>query len=184
MLRKLIILLGILGTTVSAAIPAAKISGFINEKTTRAVTEYLDSGHPQPIIVIDSGGGLVREGLMIQAKIRELQMRGVPVICHVSGEAMSMAFFIWSICEQRSATSSSKLMFHAASLMMPAGRYGLEELENYVEELRNSYKELEEPTVIALRVDVFAYSSMRERVWAPAELKSWAPNFEFKILGD
>lgn len=184
MLRKLIILLGILGTTISTAVPAAKISGFINEKTTIAVTEYLDSGYPQPIIVIDSGGGLVDEGLIIQAKIRELQMRGVTVRCHVSGDAQSMAFFIWSICDQRSAAASAKLMFHGARLGLPEGRYGLEELEIYVEELRNTYKELEEPTVIALKVGVFAYSAMRERIWAPAELKSWAPNFEFKILGD
>jgi ATP-dependent protease ClpP protease subunit len=184
MLKILIVLVGLLGTTLSSA-KETFIRGIITERTAVQVTSYIDF-YPNPVIIINSPGGLVEEGMLIISKIREVQMRGKSVSCIVAGEAASMAFYIWSVCDQRFAVSGSMLMFHAAYAIFPDSKQSLEELEEVVAKLKKSWYTLDVPTLTTLQVEEKDYREMRkiEKQWSPEALKAWAPKFIFTILGD
>jgi ATP-dependent protease ClpP protease subunit len=183
MWKIILILVGLFAT--STAYPYAHMYGDINNRSVVPVI-YKLSVDKDPVLFINSDGGDVEAGMLIINKIRELQARGISVTCLVRGQAKSMAFFIWTTCEDRGVLADAKLMFHDPYFILPEGAYKLRTLKQFVTELERDVKRLGNPTQLTLGVSEEEYRkhAEAETKWTPHALKVWAPNFNFIILED
>ena len=72
-------------------------------------------GHEPITLLIGSEGGEVDSGLTIFGAIKDAQAKKIKVIGKVFGTAMSMAFLILQMCDERIIVSSGWLMMHGVS---------------------------------------------------------------------
>lgn len=80
---------------------------------------------PAIYIEINSPGGSAPAGFQIMEAIASARYYGVPTICHVRGEADSMAAFIFEVCSVRQMGPAARLMFHEiAVIAIPTRRHG------------------------------------------------------------
>lgn len=63
-------------------------------------------------LVIDSPGGYVDPGLRLVVALDSLRARGRTVRCIVTGEAMSMAYYLLGACTERLVMARSQLLWH------------------------------------------------------------------------
>lgn len=158
-----------------------KIEGEVNagimdqaEQLTKLATVSKDPVY----VLINSAGGGVYEGLQFVDAIKAVQARGVVVKCFVPNIAMSMAFVIYTQCNERYAMKYSLLLFHPmrATLM---GAYRADELGD----LSSSLRMLEEPLVAEMiaRTRIPRAEFMRnyqaETIWTAEMLLARSPGF-------
>jgi ATP-dependent protease ClpP protease subunit len=92
-------------------------------------------------VYINSGGGSIYAGMQFINAMIAAQKRGVKFKCYVTGIAMSMAFQIYTYCDQRYALPFSLLLWHPPrisgidALTPAAARMALRELTELEKEL-------------------------------------------------
>lgn len=64
-------------------------------------------------IVISSPGGSISHGLMLINAMKEVKAKGVVIRCYVPTLAASMAFVIFTQCDERYALPYATLLFHS-----------------------------------------------------------------------
>lgn len=75
-------------------------------------------------LVIDSPGGFVDPGLRVVVALRSFQARSGKVRCIVTGEAMSMAYYILGACGERLVMARSQLLWHPIRIGVRGGLTG------------------------------------------------------------
>jgi len=81
--------------------------------------EMLASLNKNPItLYINSNGGSVSDGIALIRVIEKVQKEGVKVIGIVRGQALSMAFLILEVCEERRMGSMDLLMAHGITTFL------------------------------------------------------------------
>jgi len=91
-----------------------EIDGRLVLPVIRMIASYTK---PTITIVIDSYGGSVGAGMALIQVMRAAQARGLRIDCVVTGNAMSMGFFILAACDNRYTLKDSLLLWHPIRVM-------------------------------------------------------------------
>lgn len=124
-------------------------------------------------IVINSPGGSIYAGLQLMSAIGMAQKRGVMVRCVVPVLAASMAFQIFSVCDERYTLQYSLLLFHPARLMLK-GMFTADELEYAGKQLRALDEKLKDELSVRLGMErsVYDYHYAHETLWIATDLNA------------
>lgn len=83
----------------------------VSETLTR-IAEIEGTGAKKYTLIIDSPGGYVDPGLRLSVVMDSFVANGGSIKCIVTGEAMSMAFYILGSCTERYVMAHSQLLWH------------------------------------------------------------------------
>lgn len=92
------------------------LSGIIDDNTFGAANQLIGLAEEDddPIdIVISSPGGSVAHGLYFIQAMKEVKAKGIKIRCYVPTMAASMAFTIFTQCDERYALPYARLLFHS-----------------------------------------------------------------------
>ncbi len=82
-------------------------------KTFEAEWKQAEKEAGPMVVLIDSPGGFFSVGKQMLQYFEKEQKRGNSVVCVVTGQAVSMAFNLLSLCDVRLAVPTARFMFHA-----------------------------------------------------------------------
>lgn len=92
------------------------VSGTIQEQMLPLANQLIglaNSSRSDIDIVISSPGGYISHGLYFIQAMREVKSKGIKIRCHVPILAASMAYVIFTQCDERYALPYAQLLFHA-----------------------------------------------------------------------
>jgi ATP-dependent protease ClpP protease subunit len=160
------------------------VKGTITPKTAKDLTLHIraflsaEDRSDEYYLVIDSEGGSLFAGIIMLNRLRELRANDVKVHCYVVDEAMSMAYWLLSECDQRFTTAYAQLLWHPAyrieseGIDAPAMKAGAEELE-----MRQAFikKRIQEE----MKIDpiLYEYYAVNQFIWIGVSLSERFPEF-------
>jgi ATP-dependent Clp protease protease subunit len=97
------------------------IRGDIVRKADKIHKMALESNEPI-YMLLNSPGGMVLPGMVFVDAMKAAQARGVRFICLSNVMAASMAFIIYSECDERYARKNTRLLFHPMSMSTSGSR--------------------------------------------------------------
>lgn len=137
-------------------------------------------------LIINSPGGSVEAGLVLLSRLSDLQARGMNLRCYVTTVAASMAFQLYTQCNERYALTNSFLLWHRVRVFVMFGVITGPTAENLAEDLlrydRLIMRQLEvafdvRGTRSSVDADFVQHHFDRETLWAAAELELEVPEF-------
>lgn len=185
------------GPTASVATGSVKLdskrlitlSGVIDDHTFGLANDLIGLAEKSddPIdIVISSPGGSVSHGLMFIQAMKEVKKKGVTIRCYVTGMAASMAFNIFTQCDERYSLPYATLLFHAPRVM---GTFVID-----VQAAKQLYEGLSQLEAILMQLIVpvmgidrqsgawFMTSYANERLFLATELAAESPKKWFTVV--
>jgi ATP-dependent protease ClpP protease subunit len=81
-----------------------------------AIIKATDAGETEQWMFIDSPGGSVYAGLQVVQAMRLAQARGVTFHCLGTGLVASMAYYVFSECDERVALPNTSLLWHPVKI--------------------------------------------------------------------
>lgn len=115
------------------------LKGMVTPQTTTPVElkikEYASFSDDPIYMLIDSPGGMTTPGLSLVDVMVAAQEVGVKFICLVDGQAASMAFTIYALCDERLAYPHSQLMWHKAYVQAGFSRLRVPDVSRIAVEL-------------------------------------------------
>jgi hypothetical protein len=88
------------------------------------MAEVEAAGSKEITFVLDSPGGYVDPGLRLVVAMQSFIARGGTVRCLVTGEAMSMAYYLLGACNERYVMARSQLLWHPIRIGIQGGLTG------------------------------------------------------------
>ena len=168
------------------------IRGLVSDNAIEAASKIivLSSQSKEPIdLILNSPGGQVFAGLQTISAIAVANERGVTIRCFVPMLAASMAYQIFSHCNERYTLANTMLLFHPATMGFRRG-VNSDDLLYSGKRLRK----LEIPMmrqllrVMGVSKKFFYYHYNKETLWLAKELKELSDFYEivdnFKNVSD
>lgn len=134
--------------------------------------ERLTRTNRNPVyLVINSPGGSIIAGLQFMKAMNIAQDRGVTLRCVVPLMAASMAYSIFSECDERYAFNHSLLLFHSAKV---GGAFKTREIPAVYEDIRDLERALLDRLIAKMGMEsrLFWRSFFAERMWTAEVLQS------------
>lgn len=166
------------------------LSGIINETSLSKANDLiaLGSRSKAPIdILISSPGGVIAHGLAFIQAMKDVQAQGIVIRCHVPILAASMAYVIFTQCNERYTLPYAQLLFHSPRISgtfvitAQAARAlaaGMTQLERILVPM------IAEPMGIdADSMPWFVQSYNDERLFLATDLLNESPVKWFKVVG-
>lgn len=158
-----------------------ELIGVVQSWVIPAIAERIDqfsAKSSKPIsLLINSPGGSVVAGSTVVDSMLLAKKRGVEFRCISGVLAASMAFIIYSHCDQRFALPNTKLLFHPMSLTVMGARV------SELEPLLDAYQAMEmrnydwQRKTLGLGSDFFRRHYYAETLWDAEGLNEAAPGF-------
>jgi ATP-dependent protease ClpP protease subunit len=199
---RLILLLSIALMLPGLALAKAEVPT-VNPKRTVVIAGVIGGGNILPLgehllklaeqskepvdIIISSPGGEVQTGLMFLEYVKAVKARDVKVRCYVAGIAASLAFTIYTQCDERYALESSLLMFHGARIMLgllPVTQQVAESLAFSLAKLNDKLlKQIHKSFKGSLTTEEVYEAFLAERIWESSDLESATKGRFMKVHG-
>lgn len=139
-------------------------------------------------IVISSPGGSIPDGLLFIEAMTVVKTKGIKLRCHVPTVAASMAFVIFTQCQERYALPYARLLFHSPRI---EGKFMITtqsaiQLARSLSIVEAMLLEMIQPVMgIGEESEEWFYQSyLSERLFLAAELLSESPKPWFKVVSD
>lgn len=141
--------------------------------------EQFSSSSTSPIhLLIASSGGSVTLGNQVLSAMNLAHSRGVKLVCYVPVLAASMAFQIFSQCDQRYALRNALLLWHPMKSQISKAM-NKEDMLYESQRLRAWEIPFVKDLIAALKIkpSVFFYHRRKETLWMAFEFEKISPGF-------
>ncbi len=138
---------------------------------TQQLVKLVRGGNTEISLSIDSGGGLMREGMEFVHTMREARLMGVKFTCVVEGRAMSMALIIFSECDNRYAVFGSKIMWHSIAQNRSFVRLNEQNTSQILEFFKAKNEQVWAPTRIHFLPWYFTEHFTKETILSASEVE-------------
>ena len=166
------------------------LSGVIDERMFTKANELVSLAelNSSPIdVVISSPGGSISHGLMLINAMKEVKAKGVVIRCYVPTLAASMAYVIFTQCDERYALPYATLLFHSPRVFgtFVITAQNSRQLANGLTQLENQLLGLILPVMGVTRENGgmwFVENYQEERLFLATELLSESPTKWFTVV--
>lgn len=142
-----------------------------------------DASKEPVFIMLNSPGGVVPGGLHIIDAINAVKANNIKVKCFVGSVAASMAFAIFTFCDERYSLANSGLLFHPMSLSVSNRKikelYNIMVVFTAVEDRLKAHMR----KILGMDEKLFEQHYQAETLWGAEGLNKVAPGF-VKVVDD